>query len=244
MWQKSYYPYVGYVLLCILGIANPFHISWINSVTIWDTLFLRFYGVSVQGGFSLLSFLFYVVVFMGLVYFFQVYITDYLSGRFYYAAIRNRSLYRLFTRLGIRVGVWAITLLVGLFLLTTLIGLASGQSLEPKLTVKADVGLYQVLYQFLINGWLQSMSGMILVFISAWLFKDVSYSLVILGLLVLAILPMFNVGSWLPAGLNSMGYISGQWKDLIQITAKLVGYLIIEISVVIYIFKKKDIALY
>lgn len=242
MWMKARYSYVVYALLCLFGIASPFHNSWGESVTVWDTLYLRFYGVSPEGGFSLLSFLFYVVVFMGFVYLFQVYITEYLSGRFYYVAIRYRSLYRLFARLGGQIGLGAIILLVVLVVLTVVVSLASGQTLEPKVTIQSDVNFNQVLYQFLINGWLQIMSGIMIVFITAWLFKDAAYSLIAQGLLVLAALPMINVGNWLPAGLNSMGYVSGQWEDLLRITGVLFVYLVIEISVILYLFWKKNIA--
>lgn len=242
MWIKARYPYLVYALLCLFGIISPFHNPWGESVTVWDTLYLRFYGVSPEAGFSLLSFLFYVVVFMGFVYLFQVYITEYLSGRFYYVAIRSRSLYRLFARLGIQVGVGAAMLLVTLVVLTIVFSLASGQTFEPEVTVHSDVNFNQVLYQFLINGWLQIMSGIMIVFITAWLFKEASYSLIAQGVLVLAALPIINVGNWLPSGLNSMGYVNGKWEDLLRITGVLVIYLIIEVIIVLYLFRKKNIA--
>lgn len=242
--MKARYPYVVYALLCLLGTASPYLNPWVESVTVWDALYLRFYGVSPEGAFSLLSYLFYVVVFMGFVYLFQMYITEYLSGRFYYVAIRCRSLHSLFARLGSRIGLAAVSLLVVLIVLTMVAGLATGLNLEPKITVLPDVDFKQVLYQFLINGWLQIMNGIMIVFITAWLFKDVSYSLVAQGLLVLAVLPMFNVGGLLPAGLNSMGYISGQWEDLLRITVVLVVYQLIEFGIIIYLFRKKNIAFY
>lgn len=244
MWIKARFPYISYALLCLLGIASPYVSSWETSVTVWDTLYSCFYGVSPEGGFSFLSFLFYVVVFMGFVYLFQVYITEYLSGRFYYVAIRYQSLPHWFARLGSRIGLIAAAWLVGLVVLTVVVSLASGQTLEPKITLQTDIDVNQVLYQFLINGWLQIMSGILIVFITAWLFKDASYSLIAQGVLALAALPMINVGSWLPVGLNSMGYVSGQWEDLLRITGVLVIHLIIELSLILYLFRKKSIALY
>lgn len=226
------------------GIASPYLNPWGKSVTVWDALYLRFYGVSPEGAFSLLSFLFYVVVFMGFVYLFQVYITEYLSGRFYYDAIRYRSLLSLFARLGSKIGLGAVTLLVALIVLTVVVGLTTGQTFEPKITVQPDVNFNQVLYQFLINGWLQIMSGIMIVFITAWLFKEATYSLIAQGVLVLAVLPMVNVGGLLPAGLNSMGYISGQWEDLLRITGVLVVYLLIEFGIIMYLFRQNNIAFY
>ncbi|MBW7453167.1 hypothetical protein ACFOLF_16405 [Paenibacillus sepulcri] len=244
MWIKAHYPYLGYALLCLLGITSPYLNPGVKPVTVWDTLYLRFSGVSPEGGVSLLSFLFYVIVFMGFVYLFQVYITEYLSGRFYYVAIRYRSLPRWLARLGGRIGLGAVALLVVLVVLTVIVGLISGQTLEPKVTILPDLNFSQVLYQFLFNGWLQIISGIMIVFITAWLFKDASYSLITLGVLVLAALPMINVGGWLPAGLNSMGYVSGQWEDLLRITGVLVIYLLIEFGVILYLFRKKNIAFY
>ncbi|WP_438350491.1 hypothetical protein ACP8HI_07515 [Paenibacillus sp. FA6] len=240
IWIKARYPYVGYALLCLLGITSPYLNPWEKSVTVWDTLYLRFYGVSPEGGFSLLSFMFYVVVFMGFVYLFQVYITEYLSGRFYYIAIRHRSLRHWFARLGSRIALGAVTLLIGLIVLTIVVGLTSGQTLDLKITVQPDVNFNQVLYHFLFNGWLQIMNGIMIVFITAWLSKDASYSLIAQAVLVLIILPMINVGSWLPAGLNSMGYVSGQWEDLLRITGLLVVYLLIELGVILYLFSKRN----
>ncbi|MNB96050.1 hypothetical protein D3C81_287770 [compost metagenome] len=242
MWIKGRYAYSGYGLLCLLGIFSPYLNPWGKSVTVWDTLYLRFYGVSLEGGFTLLSFLYYVVVFMGFVYLFQVYVSEYLSGRFYYVAIRHRSLLHWFASLGIRIALRAAAFLLILFVLTVTISLISGQTLEPKVTVQPGIDFKQILFQFLLNGWLQIMNGTMIVFITAWLFKDVSYSLIAQGALVLAILPMINVGGWLPAGLNSMGYISGQWEDQLRITGLLAVYLLIEFSVVVYIFGKKNIS--
>lgn len=244
VWVKAYYHNVGYALLCLLGIASPYLNQMGNPVTMWDTLYLHFYGVGPKYGFSLLSYLFYIVVYMGFIYLFQVYITEYLSGRFYYAAIRYRSLSRWFAHLGSRIGLGTVAMLVALVGLTMVVSIASGQTLEMKVTVQPDVSINQVLYQFLINGWLQVMNGVMIVFITAWLFKDESYSLLAQGVLALAVLPMINVENFLPAGLNSMGYISGQWGDLLRITGLLIVYLLIEFGVVLYLFYKKKLAFY
>lgn len=241
---KTRYFYIGYGLLCLLGIATPLLNPWEGATTVWDRLYLKFYGVSPYGGFSLLSFLFYSIIYMGFLYQFQLFITDYLSGRFYYTAIRYRSLTRWFIRLGWQMSCKAAWFLVVLAAATVLIGLTLGDSLEPRVTVLSGMPLAQLWVHFFLNGWLQLMNGVLIVFITAWLFKEPYYNLMVLGLLVIAALPVLNAGGWLPAGLNSTAYLSGQWEDLILITVKLVVYLLIELMVISVLFRKKDIAFY
>ncbi|WP_214607720.1 hypothetical protein, partial [Mycobacterium tuberculosis] len=62
----------------------------------WDMLYLSYYGVSPTGGFPIVLYLYHIIVFFGVAYLFQLYITEYLSGRFYYVAIRYRSLFKWF----------------------------------------------------------------------------------------------------------------------------------------------------
>ncbi len=242
MWIKRLYPYLVYGLLCLLGIVSTYIHHWMQNITVWDALYLCFYGVSPEGDFSMSSFLFYVVVFMGYVYLFQMYITEYLSGRFYYTAIRYSSFFRWFARLGIRIGLGSFALLVALVVLIVIVGLASGQTLEPKISVYPALNINQVWFQFLFNGWLQIMNGVMIVFITAWMFKEVSYSLASQGVLVLAALPMVNIGGFFPSGLNSMGYVTGYWADVLRITGELSLYLLIELGIIMYLFRKKNMA--
>ncbi|ASA25909.1 hypothetical protein B9T62_37470 [Paenibacillus donghaensis] len=242
MWFKNYYPYVIYTMLCLLGIASPQLTLATQSVTVWDTLYLRFYGISPEGSFSLISFLFYVVVTNGFVYLFQVYITDYLSGRFYYMVIRYSSTYRWFASLGSRLGLWAALWLACLMMLTISSGLIFGQSINPLVTVQTNVSMSQIMYHFLINGWLQILNGVLLVFLIAWVFTEVTMGLIALAVLVLAALPMINVGGWLPAGLSSMGYLNGQWEDVLRITGLLLITLLFQLSLILLVIRNKDIA--
>ncbi|PAD74410.1 MULTISPECIES: hypothetical protein [Paenibacillus] len=241
---KTHYFYIGYGLLCLLGITSPLLNPWEGATTVWDRLYLKFYGVSPYGGFSLLSFLFYSIIYTGFLYQFQLFLTDYLSGRFYYTAIRYQSLARWFIHLGWQMSYKAACFLVVLATVTVLIGLALGDSPELTVSVLSNLTVIQLLIQFLLNGWLQLMNGLMIVFITAWVFKEPSYNLIAMGLLTIAALPVLNAGGWLPAGLNSTAYLSGQWEDLILITMKLVVYLLIQLVVIAVLFKRKNIAFY
>jgi len=241
MWTKLQVKYITYILLCLFGTISPYFV-FKESVTVWDLIYGRFYGVSPLGGFTLLPYLFYVIVFLGIVYLFQVHITEYLSSCFSYDAIRYRSLFRWFIKLGAKIGLIVIILLVILIMFTITVGIISGDSLALKVTVQSDLEPTQVVYQFIINGWLQVMNNVMLVFITAWLSKDISHSLIVLGLLVMAVLPVINVGGWLPAGLNSMGYLNGSWAQLLRITGVLATYIIIELGAVLILFRMKKTA--
>lgn len=237
-WMKEKYPYVIYAALCLLGIVSPFLTSATAAVTVWDNLYLRFYGVSAEGRLSFLVFLFYIVAYLGYIYLFQVYVSDYLSGRFYYMAIRYGSLRNWFIRFAGQAGLGALFPLLGFIAVTVLGGWASGQSLKPSLSVLAGVTVQQVLYQFIVNGWLQMLNYLLIVFITTWLFKE-SINIIVMGALIFAILPLVNRGGWLPAGLNSMGYISGQWEDVYRITTVLMTGLVLECAIIGYLFKRK-----
>ncbi|MNW47424.1 hypothetical protein D3C74_247530 [compost metagenome] len=229
---------VFYALLCFLGISSPILSLLGKSVTVWDSVYLKFYGVASENTFSLLSYLFYIIVFMGYVYLFQLYITSYVSERLYYIAIRYQTLTRWFMPFGYRIGLGAVVWLIFILFLTIVVGIPYGHTLEMKITVQPNVSVYQVLYQFLVNGWFQIMNGILITFIGAWLFKDGAFSLITIGVLVLTALPMLNVGGWLPSGLNSMGYISSHWEELFRITKVYIVYSLIETGVIIYLLKK------
>ncbi|WDM23110.1 hypothetical protein [Paenibacillus polymyxa] len=243
-WTKERYPHIVYVLLCVIGLTSPYLNPVRNEATVWDTLYVRFFGVSLEGGISFSLFLFYVIAFIGYVYLVQIYINEYLSGRFYYTAIRYQSLWRWFIQVIGRIGIGALIFLFALIGLTLLTGWISGHMLKPQLTVQTVVSFEQLLYHFVVNGWLQMLNYILIVFITAWLFKEASYSLTVLGVLILAALPMVNKGGWLPTELNSMGYNSGQWEDIFRITCILIISLLIEIVIICCLFRKKNIAFY
>lgn len=241
MRNKLQLGYAAYLCLCLFGIISPY-LVFNESVTVWDIIYGCFYGVSPVGGFSLLPYLFYVVVFLGIVYLYQVHITEYFSNCFSYDAIRHGSLFRWFVKLSAKIALIAIVLLFILVMLTIIVGIVSGYRLTLTVTVRSDIEPFHVLYQFLVNGWLQIINSVMIVFITAWLSKDISYNLIVLGLLMLAVMPMINVGGWLPAGLNSMGYLNGSWVELYRITGVLAIYLIFELGAVFILFRTKKMA--
>lgn len=241
-WLKGNYPIIIYSLLIFFGILTTLLRMEDTIHTVWDTMYLSFFGVDLDRRFSILTYLFYIITFYGFVYFFQAYIIDYLTGRFYYMAIRFKSIFHWFSYVIIKFAFTAMMFLIMLLFVTTLLSLVFNKSLAPLMNILEGVTLPQILYHFLINGWLQLMNGMMIVLICAWILPEGSWNVIVIGAMVLFTLPTFNIGTFLPLGLNSMGYVTADWSDTLRISALLLAYLSIEISIMLILFRKKDIA--
>lgn len=234
--------YLIYGALCLLGIISPFLSSGVAIETIWDNLYLKFFGVSKQG-FKFSNYIFYCVVFLGFVYLFQLYLSSILTERLYYVILRYKSIQVWFLKF-IKNIIWKIcTLLLLLFLVILISGLFSGQTLELKITLVSSLAISQILYHFFINGFLQLLNYILIIFIISWIFKDVFHSLVAIGTMMLMMMPSVNIFQILPVGLNSFGYINGDFIEIFKISVTLLIYILIELKIIFYIFKKRDILL-
>ncbi|WP_397333566.1 hypothetical protein [Paenibacillus sp. JSM ZJ436] len=131
-----------------------------------------------------------------------------------------------------------------MILINSFVGVLSGQEITPQMVLIKDVDIQQVIFQFVLNGWLHSMNGLLIIFIVAWFFKERTVSLLLLGFMVIAVFPTINMGGWLPLGLNSMGYITGHWRDLYKITGILSFYIFVEVIVILYLFRRKNMNFY
>lgn len=235
----NHFPTISYTLLCVLGIITP--VVRTNSSTVWDRQYYQFFGVS-EDGFSISIYFYYCIVFMGLVYLFQLHLTPFLDGLIYYQLIRYRSLYRWFFQLIGKMIVVVISFLLLLTGVTIIIGFLQGQSLDLQITVSQKVNLSHLGYQFFVNGFLQILNYVLIIFLILWVYKEVIYSLIALGVLIVAGLPMINVYKCLPSGLNSLGYVTGDFSELIHITVVLVTFLVVELVIILYFFYKQKIA--
>jgi|GEM_PF-2094574 len=238
-WSSRNYPYLLYVLLCLLGLKSDLLSQGNYGVTVWDNLYLRFYGLSRNGGVSFTPFLYYIIVFIGFVYFHKLRIAEYLSGRFYYTAIRYKGLWYWFTRGAIRISAFILGFLTVLLCLTLLTGFISGLELSPVITVLQKLSVKQTIYHFIVNGWLQLANYIALIFIVNWIFRENAYRLSMIAVLIIAMFPAINRGSWLPTGLNAMGQLTGSWGDTLRITVVLFFWLLFQIVLIGYLFRKK-----
>lgn len=225
-------PVLGYGLLCLMGIL--FHISKQSNgeLSIWDGFIVTFMGTTNEI-FTLISFAFYIVVFLGAVYFVQLRLQRYLSEMSYYTMIRYRSINKWF--LGWFPGILKTITILLLILLSGTISIAMLKGYS--ITVPENV--FEILYQFIVNGFLQLLFYVIFVIIISFATKDVFKSFTTLLTLTVFMLPGFRLNNLIPVGLNSMGYVL-EGYSVFFISIKLAVYIAIEVIVLLYLFNKKD----
>lgn len=225
-------PVLVYGLLCLMGIL--FHISKHanKELTIWDGFIVTFMGTTNEI-FSLISFAFYIVVFVGAVYFVQLRLQRYLSEMSYYTMIRYRSMNKWFLS-------WfpGILKTIMILLLTLLAGTISIALLKGYSIIVPE-NLFEILYHFIVNGFLQLLFYVIFVIIVSFATKDVFKSFITLLTLTVFMFPGFRLNDLVPVGLNSMGYVL-EGHSVFLISIKLAVYIAIEVVVLQYLFNKKD----
>src|SRR5699024_9179892 len=84
-----------YILLCLMGILFNVGIYAEGSMSIWEVFIGTFIGTTNEM-FGLIPFAFYIVVFLGAVYFVQLRLQRYLSEMSYYTVVRYRSMNKWF----------------------------------------------------------------------------------------------------------------------------------------------------
>ncbi|MEK5057762.1 hypothetical protein MHB81_05195 [Paenibacillus sp. FSL H7-0326] len=232
-----------YVLLCLIGFVSPLLDMGASLTTVWDLWYLRLLGFS-GDGFNMLILIFYFIIYLGFIYLVQLYLNDYLTGRFYYTVIRYKSLNKWFIAFMKRISILIIVFLSGLFVLAISIGMIQGLSLEPRVSIEKGISLLQLLFHFFINGFLQMINYILTVFILIWLIKDHGYHMITMMVLIIAGWGSSFVQQMIPAGLNSFGYMTNVFSDMLFISFVLVVGIIVQICIIKFLFYKRGIAFY
>lgn len=222
-----------YATLVIVTIL--YSINQIEVTSIKDALLLAGYGTSLDY-FNFISYLSYIVIFYGFVFFIQIYLSNEISRTGYFRLIRISSINR-----------WAFILLQKIIIVITLFLLALFLSIillsylyDLSLTGSTfDISLYKVIYNFFINSFLQILFYVLLSVIIVSIFKEMFYSFIVLIVLSLFMLPYMNSYLIIPSGLNSSGYLLNG-NSLYSVTILLLIYIAIEISIIYYLLNKKD----
>lgn len=214
-----------YAGLCVVGVvyAYVYELGGAASTPL-DVLWAAFYGVSAEG-FSLNLYLVHSIVFLGFVYLFQIALSDELSARVYYVTLRYGSAPRWFIRF-LLTATARIPLLLLAMLGVAVITFLGHALLAPDGTAVAgspDSGW--LLYQFFVNGALQLVCYMLIVFVITWVTGHPFAGLATLGILLVLGLPALNAARIFPAALNSLGYTTLGGDELLRITAVLGAYL-------------------
>lgn len=223
-------PLLIYMLLCITGIW--FNIERYANGDLSDILVGTFIGTTNEM-FSLLSFAYYVVVYVGFVYFVQLLLQRYLSEMSFYTMIRYRSMNKWFLSWFPNILKSILLLLLSLFVVTISIAVFKG------IAFTLSENWFQIIYHFMINGFLQLLFFVLLVIIVSLFTKDVLKSFIALLVLTIFMLPGFRLNNFVPIGLNSMGYIFEN-ISIYFISLILTGYIVVEIIVLLFLLNKKD----
>lgn len=237
IWIKK--EYLIYSVFCLLGIVSSYLISDTKLTTVWDNLYVRFIGVSEQG-FKFSHYIYSCIVFLGFTYLYQLKLSYILTERLYYIIIRYKSIERWFINFIKHIVLSIPILLLLIFFLIVITGLFSGQTLDWKISINESLFVNQVLYHFFINGFFQLFNYLLIIFIVSWISKDVFPSLIAVAIIMLGMFPAINKIQIFPFGLNSLGYVTGNFYDILQITATLIIYNIFELIIILYLFKKRD----
>ncbi|MFB7305266.1 hypothetical protein [Heyndrickxia sporothermodurans] len=229
------YSIIIYSLLCLLGIWFNVERYANGEFSIGDIFTGTFFGTTNEM-FSLLSFAYYVVVFVGFVYFVQLLLQRYLSEMSFYTMIRYRSMNKWFLSWFPKILKSIIILLGSLFAITISIALFNG------IPLTLSDNWFQMIYQFMVNGFLQLLFYVLLVIIVSLFTQDVFKSFIALLVLTIFMLPGFKLNNFIPVGLNSMGYLMEN-VSIYSISLTLVGYIVIEIIMLLILINKKDYTL-
>lgn len=226
------YPIIIYGLLCLLGMWFNIERYVNEDLSIWSGLTVTFVGTTNEM-YSLLSFAYYVVVFIGFVYFVQLLLQRYLSEMSYFTIIRYRSMSRWFLSWFPKILKSIVVLQFTLMAVTFSIAILKGYAI----TMPGNV--FQIIYHFMTNGFLQILFYVLFVIIVSLFTKDVLKSFIALLVLTIFMLPGFRLNNIVPVGLNSMGYLMEN-VSIYSISFTLIGYIVLEIILLLILLNKKD----
>jgi hypothetical protein len=212
-----------------------------TAVTIWDQFLIHFFGGS-QNGYNLKAFLSYFIIYFGFIFFIQLSLQKELSNTGYYKLLRFQSVNKWFWNWFKKIPIYVMLYLLILVLFSIVISVFSGLSLSHQITLNKTTSIYEVVYQFFINGFLQLLFYAVFTFIIAWLSKETFYSFIATSILSIFMFPGLNNNLIIPSGLNSMSYILDD-HSIYKISIVLSIWLLLGIIVTLYFLNKKDIDL-
>ncbi|WP_218124008.1 hypothetical protein [Shouchella lonarensis] len=196
------------------------------------------YGSS-KNGFDLLSFLVYIVMNYGFIYFIQLLLQREVTSLGYYKILRFRSVYVWLWLLLKKVMRMSVLFLVCLFLVITVGYYIYTSNGSFSYSSQLDVEIVSIIYHFFVNGFLQLLLYSLLSFFIMWISKEMFYGFLTLFVLSVSMFPGMNPGNIIPVGLNSMGYLI-DGVPLFQVTLILLLCIIGIMAILIYVTTKSD----
>lgn len=209
-----------------------------EQMTASDYWIVSFFGTT-QEGFDILSFSFYLIVFLGFMYFIQLFLHTQLTEMNYASIIRHRSMVKWFAGWLTKVFGFAILYLAILMVAVLLIGIGFDYPLIGISQLFPDISSPMVFYHFWVNGFLQLTFYILLVIFVSLLTEDVMKSFTVLLGMSIFMFPGVNFNYLFPFGLNSMGLLL-ESKSLVHHSAVLLIYSLLLATTLVYLLRKKD----
>jgi hypothetical protein len=200
-----YLPQIIYISLFLLGISYSSDNLGTTEGTFLDVWLNSFSGTSSES-FSYFSFFYYSIVFFGAVYLVNLDISKELDSLGFYKIIRFRNLEKWFWSWFKKILFKLFFLLVFSIIMSLLVGIITGKDIQFELTI-ANVSRYTAFYHFLVNGFLQIVVYVLLVFVISWTKKEASHGIILLSVFMVLMMPGVNQYGLIPVGLNSMVYL-------------------------------------
>ncbi|WP_017729006.1 hypothetical protein [Halalkalibacterium ligniniphilum] len=231
---KSYIPIGIYLILCLIGIISTANSLKPFESTIWDVWVMSFRGSNAEN-FAYLPFFFYLIVFFGFIYLVQLFLSNEIEQLGYYKIIRYKNLNKWFWSWMRKLLIVVILFLFVLMAFALLIAVYFGMNTDFYATVLPN-SLYEVIYHFFINGFLQVVFYIFAVFIVSWLSKESIHGVLLISLLMVLMLPGINSVGIIPVGLNSIVYLTN--FSPYYLTFILIIMNTLALGVINYLFKR------
>ncbi|MRX72132.1 permease [Bacillus lacus] len=230
--------FIGLILLGIVFQAMKYSDANLTAMDLW---LLAFFGTTHEA-FQILSLSFYVIVFIGFVYFVQLFLQKQLMELSHYSIIRYESLVKWFWGWFSAILRNTIVFLLLLTVSTLIISVGFGFSLSLNSRLLPDVSAFIFSYQFFINGFLQITFYVLLIVLISWITKDVLKSFVTLLIFIVFMFPGINFDYLIPIGLNSMGQLFINPTPYTH-SIVLVISVLAELTILVYLLRRKDFIL-
>lgn len=209
-----------------------------EQMTVIDYWILSFFGTTHEG-FDFLSFSFYLIVFLGFIYFVQLFLHIQLTKMNYASIIRHQSLVKWFSEWFMKIQGYVLLYLALLMSAALLIGMGFDFPQTGLSLLFPEVSLYIVLYHFWVNGFLQLTFYILLTILVSLLTGDVMKSFTVLLGMSIFMFPGMNFNYLIPFGLNSMGLLL-ETTSIMHHSVVLLIYNLVLMILLIYVLRKKD----
>jgi len=225
-------PLVIYLVLCLTGLIVTSY-SYSN-LSVWDICLVFLGGVSADN-FSYVSFFSYSIVYFGFIYLIQLFFSKEIDQIGYYKIIRYRSLYKWFWS-WMKVLIFKIILFLSLLIVLTLVTVVIVTGKFNFQITLIPTTLFEILYHYFINGFLQISFYVLILFIVTWVSKESIHGVVLLSIFMVLMFPGINFTGLIPVGLNSFVYLFNSSPFFLTNILLIMNLLVC--SIIYYLFKK------